>query len=147
MMFNINTVVVATMMLLAALASVDKVAAEATVRRRVKSANNDPPPPPPPKSSKKNSKKNPPTEEPTEAPTKSLPTTTTNLLQLDTNGCYKNGKHACARGKECYDNADCAFLGPKHTACCFIHYPGINKCGNEGFFTICVGGHVDPISF
>ena len=137
MMFNINTVVVATMMLLAALASVDKVAAEATVRRRVKSANNDPPPPPPPKSSKKNSKKNPPTEEPTEAPTESLPTTTTNLLQLDTKHCFGSGKHDCALGQQCYENADCPFVGPKHTACCVFRFALKMVCGTEGGGTIC----------
>ena len=140
MMFNINTVVVATMMLLAALASVDKVAAEATVRRRVKSANNDPPPPPPPKSSKKNSKKNPPTEEPTEAPTESLPTTTTNLLQLDTNAtsCMGNNKHACALGEKCAFNIDCPFVGPKHTACCVDYFLKNDRyCGTEGGWTSC----------
>ena len=70
MMFNINTVVVATIMYLAALASVDKVCAKATVRRRVKSGKKNyyGPPPPPPKSSKKNSKKNRPTPSPVTPP-------------------------------------------------------------------------------
>ena len=66
MIFNINKAVVATMMMLAAAVSVDKVAVSAaTARRRVKSGKDGPPVPPPQgsyyfkKSPKKKSKKNP----------------------------------------------------------------------------------------
>ena len=48
----------------------------------------------------------------------SLPTATTNLLRLDTNGCAKNGKYTCALGEKCFINDDCPFVGPKNTSCC-----------------------------
>ena len=75
MMFNINQAVVAAIMMLAAAASVDKVAAvsavTATVHRRVKSGKNGPTPPKGQYYTKKNpksSKKNSPTPNPLTAP-------------------------------------------------------------------------------
>merc|ERR1711865_480474 len=67
MMFNINKVVVATMMMLAAFASVDKVVVgEATKRRRAHH-----------KSGKKNQATNPPTNPPTFSPTTTFSPSTT----------------------------------------------------------------------
>ena len=63
--------------------------------------------------------------------------TTTNLLQLDTNGCWGNGKHACALGEKCMGNHDCPFVGPRHTACCVTYFIGDEKCGIEDGGTIC----------
>ena len=67
--------------------------------------------------------------------------TTTNLLQVDTNAtsCMGNNKHACALGDKCLSNSDCPFVGPKHTACCAVYFNNHNRyCAIEDGWTRCM---------